>query len=116
MKTRNGFVSNSSSSSFVLVGWEQTLTTEQERKLLNEYYNDQVEKNEDYLQDSLRKHGFVVEGDDPQYCGLRVAHFSDYEVQKIDLLKVNQCLSEANEIAQLLGLPPPAVFAGTTYG
>ena len=97
MKIRNGFVSNSSSSSFILVGVKLSDITEDQRELLenNSCFSD------------------VDNCEDPMAIGEEWTA-SDYEINSISLSDLNK---SATDLKNLLGGNiNVSVFFGERYG
>lgn len=114
MKTRNGFVSNSSSSSFCVIGWRTTLTTKQIEKLLTEVYR-QVKPKDGwtYPGDILDNFDFSIQG---EICGIRVRHWDDSDdAEEVGFDKFMSLQEGALRVAWCLNLPPPSLFLGTRY-
>ena len=111
MKIRNGFVSNSSSSSFVLVGWAGSPSTELIHNLceLHDVENDQTELGDDWYE-LIEACGWIcVKG----YYGRNLMCFDDFEVIKLATSTIDSITHEAEEEAKVLGLEPPDIYGGT---
>lgn len=93
MKIRFGFVSNSSSSSFVLVGVDSSNLTDKQKE---ELYTNGFEDNS---------------YDDPQAIGVRW-RASDYEVESISIDEINGAAKKLKD----LGFNNVKVYFGEVYG
>ena len=115
MKTRNGFVSNSSSSSFVIIGFEN-VEIDQEKYLRYVCGDEDVDKwiKEDCDLDDTYcdvKHGMIdspiVCGDDGhnEYFGINACNSRDYGLDEyeVDLLEV---LEKLEKFREAMGIDP----------
>jgi len=96
MKIRNGFVSNSSSSSFVLVGVKLSDITEKQRQLLEDNNFDELDDDEN-----------------PEAIGVQLGYASDYETEEISFSDLNHA---RDNIKKLLNDVDVKVFFGERYG
>lgn len=121
MKTRNGFVSNSSTSSFVLVGFLMDEGPDY-KATIRGLFSD-VPEDEDEFWDWLHEEApcYVRTGSDDGipdgkiFLGRKVAETSDYEMpeKNLDLLGV---VKELEELRVKMGLPedlPARLLTGT---
>lgn len=104
MKIKSGFVSNSSTCSFVVAGWKTKLSMTELAELfgvLHEYGN------EDDLWDAMHNHEFVHIYDDESFIGVMIAQGSDsYGTEKASLSELINKLDKISEIAEILKLDP----------
>lgn len=113
MKIREGFVSNSSSSSFMLVGFRAPIEKD------DEYIGDIIEKFNESSDFKLD----VVTDDDPMcFVGRMIFCVSDedpyIEIQELDLSWIESFKSQLEEyedkIVEMFGVEPDAkIFVGT---
>lgn len=119
MKTRSGFVSNSSTSSFVLIGI--CLDNVKDIKALAKAVFDDLE--EDISEDGAREaltdcYGgpyecHYNEGEGTHYWGKALADF-EYDVVEISFPKLELFISDLTNILEKAGIKGgPSIFAGT---
>ena len=117
MKIRSGFVSNSSSSSFMLCGWTCELTSEIITRLEEEFGSKFIE-DEEYPEDALRE--FLYE------CGDLSAHSNEdgealvwgkyycstynESQEKLDLNEMYKILEQMKELGKTLNLEEPHFY------
>lgn len=121
MKTRNGFVSNSSTSSFVLIGWKGIPSADLVRKLFHHLGKDPIQEDDEDIEDNYYKYiedlgwSAMNESDDgADLYGIHLFSIDDYGVDEIDL--DTEEISSLNKLSKDLGLPAPKLFGGTRYG
>lgn len=116
MKLRSGFVSNSSTSSFIICGWKSDPTDDTIKKL-EERFGVKHEEDEDYPTDALMEFlgqcelgvGWNEDGDlmawGRDYC----SSYNESQ-EKLDLQEMQDILEEMKELGKALGLEDPAFY------
>lgn len=103
MKVRNGFVSNSSTSSFVVIGFE----VDKDYEELEQY--DTYKGETTVIQDDSMNNPVV---------GVSLIQWSDSDMPKLKLTQqeINEKFEKAKEIAKELGIDKePTLMAGSVY-
>jgi hypothetical protein len=109
MKIRNGFVSNSSSSSFVLYGFKSNI------KEIQKFFNKTDEEMEDfdfYEVEGKEGQPDIRNDEDDYYIGVHIASGLDEEpVTEFDILKIlnNPIIPKLHEVMQR----QPKLYAGS---
>jgi hypothetical protein len=118
MKIRNGFVSNSSTSSFVLAGWKGRPSVEALKILAKHgnYENDLTDESEnhewtDVDYEILESADFTMYSEENLW-GADLCYISDYGIDELDFKEMQEKLKMVEELAEKLGLEPPRVFGG----
>lgn len=127
MKTRNGFVSNSSSSSFVIIGYKADEIFS-DRMAALQVYAPEMLKNKDSEDFDIeeawyelvnRKNPFGVKGikylsdDGPGYLGIVLADSDENNFPRLSI-DLKECTEKMNEIKYLLGTDKePRLIIGT---
>lgn len=111
MKTRSGFVSNSSSSSFLILGKPFDYDEAEMKRILKRVYGfESFEEYEDY--DDLRD--IFIEtveeeyalGHEPEYIGIPLTSFSDGDTMDSFTFELDELVHMANEFADKFGFDP----------
>lgn len=120
MKCRSGFISNSSTSSFVLAGWKGIPSADLIRRIFHYLGRDPIQEDDEDIEDNFYEYmedldwTVMNEGDDgADLYGIYLIHIDDYGIEEIDL--DTEELSSLNKLAKDLGLPPPKLYGGTRY-
>ena len=102
MKIKAGFVSNSSTCSFVIGGWKTNLPWNELAELFGilHKYGD-----EDDLWDAIHNHEFIHIYGDEIFLGVEIARGSDsYDDEEILLSELTNRLDKISELAEKLNL------------
>ncbi len=94
MKIRTGFVSNSSSSSFVLIGKKMSMD-----ELVEKFPGD-----EDWVYDRVEEKGLIYFGEESDVIGKELARSED-EVMEETELSFSDLEREAKIVAEILNVP-----------
>ena len=119
MKIRNSFVSNSSTSSFVLVGWRGKPTASLIRQLFLYFGEDNIQEDDEEIENDLCCYletiGFDLmneEDDGADLYGIWLLSIHDDEgVSEINL-DANE-ITSLHKVAKDLKLPKPKLYGGT---
>ncbi len=129
MKIRNGFVSNSSSSSFTIYGWSEEVLSKHIGKLLPDFVGVEVSIDEDVFCENIEKiwaghdwdilsfrdsngcniFGIGTAGDEVDHYAMDF--FKDFKYDEPS----NKKKKQLDEVAEKLGLPAPQVYQETFY-
>ena len=122
MKSRIGFVSNSSSTSFVLLGWK--ISEEQAKQYVKDVIglkkdeSDADEDDEDEWPEAIYeddgKNGIYRHGEEDEYfLGYMIAEASSdsqFDGESVDLVNA---IDKAKKFGEKIGLNDPKIFVGT---
>lgn len=117
MKTRNSFVSNSSSTSFTIYGWKEDLSEGTIEKLEKEF-NTKYELDPEYPRDSISDFLYSCSLDvgisdfTDEVCVWGKSYVGSYNdsIEVLDLERMQEILSEMRDLAQKLDLEEPTFF------
>lgn len=113
MKIRNGFISNSSTSSFCLVGWEITeLSEDHWKKMIREIRPDLPDLLFANNEERAKRIYMSSYTDESESSGGRTV--IGYEIEgPID--EGTKMLNEIQNLTKKLELPAPSIFSGSFY-
>ena len=117
MKIKAGFISNSSTCSFVLMGWRlKNVPLEKIAEICGVEYKDDDESWETIMEELFWQKDSIFHdytgscGEDAQYLGIEIAQWSDdggwIEDVNISLLDLHKQLEGLKKIAKKLGIDP----------
>jgi hypothetical protein len=108
MKVRRGFVSNSSSSSFVVVGVE--FNDQMEKRIKNKL----GVKDDDSLWNVLEDKGYLLiyDEDNPNILGIELTDASDYQLDYAEY-NFEQLIKKMKEVSDFTGCEDVRLYMGT---
>lgn len=114
MKIKSGFVSNSSTCSFVVVGWKTKLKLTELADIFGIPYKDE---DDDDMYDDVHNHEFIHIYNEDRFIGIEIAEWMDdgyCEKAQFLLPDLIEKLTEITKISDIINLSPKSagIFTG----
>lgn len=115
MKIRNGFVSNSSTSSFLVLGWRGSLDEDDMKTVCEEFNLKPDSEDKEDLVDILQEDINFFIDEDLEIWGIELMYTYEYGLTESTWSEIEDQCSTTQTIQTLLSLPDPTVFLGQRH-